>query len=257
MKEVLDRLFSRDGKTVLLPIDHGTAIPVPGLERPGQVIRDLAPFVDGFVVNLGVARACRAELHAAGSHVCLRADVYKPDTAQGSFRVFDASDAREAGAHSLMHMLYPGHPDEARITRECADAVRLGIREGLPVIVEALPVGLGKPEAYTPDAVAFAARQAAELGAAVVKTAVPTGATPDDMRRVVEGCFVPLIVLGGAPAGEDRALLSMVKLALDAGAAGIAVGRNVWRHPAPPTMARRLHALVHGGADVESALALD
>ena len=255
MKQALARLFGPDGRTVILPIDHGTAIPVPGLERPSELIEKLRESVDGFVVNYGVGRACREALNGTG--LCLRTDIYKPDVAQGSTKLFGAEEARELGACSMMHMLYPGHADEARITRECTDTIKEGIGANLPVIVEALPVGLGIPSAYTIPAIGFAARQAAELGATVVKTAFPAGATAAEFRSVVAGCFVPLIVLGGAALGNDRALLAMVREALDAGAVGIAIGRNVWQHSDPARIARQLHALVHRDLSVDDALRVD
>jgi len=252
MKQALARLFGNDGRTVILPIDHGTAIPVPGLEKPGSLIESLKSSVDGFVVNYGVARACREELTETG--ICLRTDIYKPDMPQGSVKLVGGDEAREVGACAMMHMLYPGHAEEARIVRECNDTIREGIRVNVPVIVEALPVGLGIPSAYTIEAIGFAARQAAEMGAAVVKTAFPAGATAAEFRSVVAGCFVPVIVLGGAALGNDRALLAMVREALDAGAVGIAIGRNVWQHADPAKIARQLHALVHRDLSVEDAL---
>jgi hypothetical protein len=81
-----------------------------------------------------------------------------------------------------------------------------------------------------------------------VKTAFPTGAGADEFGAIVEACFVPVIVLGGAAMGDDRALLEMVRKAIDAGAAGIAVGRNVWQHPHPAKVAKALHAVVHDDA---------
>ena len=95
-----------------------------------------------------------------------------------------------------------------------------------------------------------------ELGADVVKTAFPTGASVDAFRAIVESCFVPVVVLGGAAMGDDAALLGMVEKAMAAGAAGVAIGRNVWQHGNPAGIARALQAVVHGGEKAESALRL-
>ena len=54
--------FFKDGKTVILPIDHGTVIPVPELNDTGELIEAVSPFVDGFVVNFGTARAFSDQL---------------------------------------------------------------------------------------------------------------------------------------------------------------------------------------------------
>ncbi len=250
--DLLSHFFQDDGKAVILPIDHGTAIPVPGLESPGKLIRSVRPHVDGFVVNLGVAAKFRAELKDSG--VCLRVDVYKPDTDEGAFKVYGMDEVEEVGAHAVMHMLYPGHPRETEITRDCAETIAECLIAGVPTIIEALPVGLGRPDDYTPSKIGFAVRQAAELGASVVKTAYPAGAGADEFRAIVEACFVPVVVLGGAAKGDDEALLTMVKNAMDAGAAGIAVGRNVWQHRSPKSVAKKLQAVVHDDASVSQAL---
>ena len=57
--------FFRDGKTVILPIDHGVAIPVPGLEDPFHLIEELNPYVDGYVLNLGLALRDKKDLDGA------------------------------------------------------------------------------------------------------------------------------------------------------------------------------------------------
>ena len=71
--ENLSQFFQADGRTVILPIDHGTVIPVPGLERPSELIESLRDSVDGFVVNLGVAQACKDALEGKG--ICLRTQI--------------------------------------------------------------------------------------------------------------------------------------------------------------------------------------
>ena len=60
--ENLSQFFGEDGRTVILPIDHGTVIPVQGLQKPAELIGSLRESVDGFVVNLGVAMACKDAL---------------------------------------------------------------------------------------------------------------------------------------------------------------------------------------------------
>lgn len=249
-------LLSANGRTVIVPIDHGTAIPVPGLEHPAEIITALHPWADAFVVNYGIARACRAALE--GRAICLRTDVYKPALAghpdHGAWMTYGAADAVRTGARCVMHMLYTHHPDEARQFREGARLISECHAAGLPVITEVLPYGLGRTADYTPENIGFAVRAAAELGADIVKTAWP--GDKEAFRRIVDACFVPVIVLGGAAANDDASILGMVADAIAAGASGIAIGRNVWQHPQPALMLRRLHAIVHENASGDDALAL-
>ncbi len=249
--------FFRDGKTVILPIDHGVAIPVPGLENPFQLIEDVNSYVDGYVLNLGLA--LRTGDLLTGKGICLRTDVYNTRTSgrgAGSINVYGLAEAEMVGATGVMNMLFPGSENEELITQNCADLVSESLDVDIPVILETLPVGLGQKEHYTVEKIGFAVRLAAELGADVVKTAYPVDGSVDDFKRIVESCYVPVIVLGGAAMGNDLDLLSMTHDAIRAGAAGIAIGRNVWQHRSPAAIARSLAAIVHEGAKVEEAITL-
>ena len=251
MNESLKHFFP-DGKTVIVPIDHGTAIPVPGLEHPSEVIESLKPWADGFVVNAGILSACQKALEGKG--ICLRTDVYKPPASP--YRIYDTEDALSLGAHAVMNMLYPENENEADIVRECAYLIQQGRDTGVPSIIEALPYNLGVPHHYTVENISFAVRMSAEIGADVVKTAFPTGGTRDDFARIVDACPVPVIVLGGAQATDDKSVLAMAADAISAGAKGVAIGRNVWQHASPPKMAKALHEIVHAGASAESVTSI-
>ena len=136
------------------------------------------------------------------------------------------------------------------------DRIRLSLDTDIPVILESLPYALGAPEKYTVENVSFAVRLAAELGSDVVKTPFPTNGTVEDFRRIVGQSFVPVIILGGAAMGDDAGLLKMVEDAMDAGAAGVAIGRTVWQHKNPAAIARSTAAVVHEDASALEALAL-
>jgi DhnA family fructose-bisphosphate aldolase class Ia len=240
---------------VILPIDHAVAIPVPGLEDTGAVIESTAPHVDGFIVNYGVARAFSDQLK--GKAVCLRTDSYNTRSSgdgAGAFPLFGGADAKAVGAHAMMNMLFTGADGEAASVRAAVRLVQEGRDSGAAVMIEALPMGLGQSAAYTLEAVRFAARLACELGADVVKTVFPTGASAADFASIVKECWVPVVVLGGAAGGQEKDLLEMVAKSLEAGAVGVAIGRNVWQHEKPAAMAAALEAIVHSGAGVDDAM---
>jgi hypothetical protein len=174
----------------------------------------------------------------------------------GSINVYGVEEAEMVGANAVMNMLYPNSISERVNFQEVADLIRTSLDLDIPTIIEALPYGLGQTDKYTLDNIQFATRLAAELGADVVKTPYPIDCKPGDFRRVTESCFVPVIILGGANINDDASLLKMVEDAMDAGAAGIAIGRNVWQHRNPAAIARSLAAIVHEEASALEALAL-
>lgn len=252
----LDSFFAADGKTMLIPMDHGTIVPVPGLGNGKDIIASLRDFADGFILNLGLAAAAQEELEDKG--ICLRTDCgntyipkESPHKPSGAYRLWDIETALQVGASAVMSMCFPGHPNEARIIADCAKLVEDSIDTEMPVMLESLPYGLGRGDAYTPEYIRHAVRLAAELGADVVKTAYP--GDKEHFRATVAECYVPVIVLGGASGGQPEDILKMVEDAMECGAAGIAIGRNVWQHPQPVKMANALWAIVHEGASASKA----
>jgi fructose-bisphosphate aldolase/2-amino-3,7-dideoxy-D-threo-hept-6-ulosonate synthase len=118
----------------------------------------------------------------------------------------------------------------------------------------AYPRGKNVKASLDPEAVALAARAAAELGADIVKC--PYTGDADSFRMVVRGCPAPVLIAGGPKTETDLELLAMVAGAMEAGAAGVSIGRNVFQHGNPTGMALALRAVVMDGAAPRDALAL-
>ena len=256
-KTNLNHFFREDTKrTIMIPIDHGTLLPVPGLEDTGALIEKLAPYCDGFIVNLGVARAFHKQLEGKG--VVLRTDTgntcIESSNRDGSFRIYGIDEAAEVGAHAMMNMAFPGHPNESENIADCATLIAESLAEPFPIMLEVLPYGLGKGWDYTPEKIHFCIRLGCELGADVVKTAYP--GDKEAFRRAVDEAYVPVVVLGGAASGNPEGTLTDIADAMAAGASGIAVGRNVWQSPDPVKMAKATHAIVHEEATASEAALL-
>jgi DhnA family fructose-bisphosphate aldolase class Ia len=123
---------------------------------------------------------------------------------------------------------------------------------GLPVMAEMVPGGFDSPPEWrTVDNIALAVRVAAELGADFVKT--PYAAS---FERVVEPCYAPVVILGGAKRGNEGAMLADIKTAVEAGAAGVAIGRNIFQADDPAAMTAAVAAILHDGASVDEAAAM-
>lgn len=150
----------------------------------------------------------------------------------------EANHARSVGVALSSDIIPASGTPAADLISECHDG-------GWPVFLESLPFGIGRPDNYTPENIAFAVRAAAELGADVVKTAYP--GDRDAFAEFVASCFVPVIVLGGAPRTDERPFPQDLRDAMDASVAGVAIGHNVWTHPQPAKMAQSLHGVVHEG----------
>lgn len=243
-------LFARDGRAVVVAIDHPLYTwPCPGLESREELISAVvAAGADALIASYGTVRDCRAAFGAARAILkldltVLSVDGYRPADWVVAYAVDDAVRLR---ADAVLTLIEPGTPGELAELAAAARVAAAADRAGLPYVCEILPAASEAfPEPFAPRAIAGAARAAAELGAHVVKTSIPTppGAIADAV-----GCGVPVLLAGGEIAGDRDAYLAGLAEAMAAGAAGVAVGRNVWGGGDPGGTVRRLVEVVHGPA---------
>jgi DhnA family fructose-bisphosphate aldolase class Ia len=253
-----------DGRTVIVALDHALVSgQIEGLTRPADVLREVARAEpDGFIVPMGMGRLARTA--APDVPWLLTADVYATSTLPGRSgrddvhaTVWSAADAARAGAAGLKVLLVFGRRDADAFERELRDVARLVAEArdvGLPVMIETVLWGPGVAAGDDDDAtmVVNAARTGFELGADLLKIAVPDDLGP--LRELTSGLPVPIVLMGG-PASDPAATFAGLGAALEAGAAGVALGRNVWTYPAPAAYVEALHRLVHGRQAPERALA--
>ena len=143
-------------------------------------------------------------------------------------------DALRLGADAVLTLVQLGTPFELDTLRAAARVGAGADAAGVPYVCEILPYESDRfPHPFAADAVAAAARTAAELGASVVKTSMP--APPESIEEACS-CGVPVLVAGGDLQSDREALFGATEKAVGAGAAGVAYGRNVWGSgiPWPP-----------------------
>jgi len=123
---------------------------------------------------------------------------------------------------------------------------------GMPYMVEIVPCDADGKTIYDIEKIKQAARIGAELGGDIVKTAYV--GPPSKYVEVVKASFVPITVMGGPKMESVKDALVMLKEAVEAGASGGTIGRNIWQHEAPDKVVRAMVSILHEGKDVEEAL---
>ena len=239
----MNHIFGTDGKTFILAMDHGSNFNVlPAMKDAKTLIRELAAAgADAFLSTIGMAENFAGGVSFLGDH---RAPMQIVATAE---------DALRLGADSVITMSFPGSVHEAEVLSNLARVCLDCHKWGLPVTAEALPRGFEKAgDSRTPENITFACRQAAELGADIVKT-VYTG-DPESFRTLTESVYAPVVILGGAKKVPERELLQEIRDALDAGASGVAMGRNIWGNEDPVRYAAAIAKLIHEDCSVDAAL---
>lgn len=254
MNRRLNHIFKADGRAVIVAMDHGAISgPIRGLEQPGQTIaRVAAGGADAILTTYGLARTFATQLAPLG--LILRSDGGRTDLGQpapGAIN-FTVEAALRLGADALAVSAFPGLPTEVDSLRLLAQSIAAAHRWNVPVLAEMVPGGFeGGPEFRSRASISLGARVGAELGADLVKCPYVEG-----FEQVVRGACAPVVILGGAKAGGERDMLARIRAAVDAGAAGVAIGRHIWQAPDPQAMTAAVAAIVHGDASVEEAMRL-
>ena len=159
-------------------------------------------------------------------------------------------NALKMGADGVSVHINVGAENEADMLKDLGRVAVECMEWGMPLLAMMYPRGSKVEHEKDVECVKLAARVAAELGADIVK--VPYTGDPDTFSKVVEGCPIPVVIAGGSKV-DDRQTLEMIRGAMDAGAAGISMGRNVFQHPDPEQLVRAASAIVHQNASVEEA----
>lgn len=231
-------------------MDHGSGMgPVPGLVEPEKTISAaIAGGVDAVLTTYGIVNRFPELFARAG--LILRMDGGFTILTGGFERmdlVLEADTALRLGADAVCCMGFVGGAAESRSLKYLNRLVQDCAPLNLPVMAEMLVMD---EKECTPDLVALAARTGAEVGADFIKTTF-TG-TREGFVPVVEGSFRPVLVLGGSKK-DDLDLLNNVHQAIQAGAAGAIIGRNIWQHKEPQAISQALTLIVHEGRTPKEA----
>jgi len=250
MKNRLARVFDpRSGRTVMLAVDHGYFQgPTTGLERIDLSIVPLIPYCDALFCTRGILRSLVPPqgrspivLRASGGPSILK-DLSDEEIAM------DMEDALRLNACGVGVQVFVGGEHETRSVHNMTRLVDLGVRHGMPVMAV---TAVGKEMKRDAQYFRLACRMAAELGATFVKTYY----VDKDFETVTSSCPVPIVMAGGKKMPELDAL-KMAYNAIQGGAAGVDMGRNIFQSDAPAAMLQAVRAVVHKNLKPEGALEL-
>jgi putative autoinducer-2 (AI-2) aldolase len=250
MKNRLAQLIQRDGRAMFLPIDHGYFQgPTTRLEEPGKTIEPILPYVDAIMLTRGILRSCvdpslrkPVILRVSGGTSMARREELDQEGITTSVR-----EAIRLNASAVSMSIFVGAPNEHQTLLNLSNLVNECEEYGIPVMaVTAVGAELEKRDARY---LALASRIAAELGARVVKTYY----CEEGFEKVVRGCPVPIVIAGGPKVDTEIEVFNWVYDALQKGAIGVNLGRNIWQHDYPVAMAKAIRAIIHENADPKEA----
>ncbi len=249
MKNRLSRIIRPDtGRTVMLAVDHGYFLgPTTGLEEPGKTVEPLLPHADTLMLTRGVLRPCVSA--ETDTPIVLR--VSGGTSILGNLanegRTVSMDDAVRLNVAGVASSIFVGSKLEKQTLLGLAGLVDLAGSRGIPVIAV---TAVGKDMARDARYLGLASRIAAELGANIVKTYYC-----DDFQTVVRNCPVPIVIAGGKKV-EEKEALDIAYRAVNDGAVGVDMGRNIFQSTHPVAMIQAVREVVHNNMEPEKAFDL-
>ena len=262
MRPFDDTPLARDGKVLILAYDHGLEHgpvdfeDVPESADPERVFEVAThPAVTTLAAQKGVAEAYYPSYE---DDVNLLAKLNgtsnlwmgEPDSALNCSVEYAAE---ELNADAVGFTLYGGSNNEIEMAEEFRDAQEAARAYDLPVVMWSYPRGQGLKNDTKPGTIAYAARQALELGADVAKVKYP--GSKEAMEHAVRMAGPTKVVMSGGSKTSDREFLESVKAVIDAGGVGLAVGRNVFQRENPRRILDALEQVIFEETTVDTALA--
>ena len=250
IKNRLSRIFNPvSGRTVMLAVDHGYFQgPTTGLERIDLNILPIAPYADTLMLTRGILRSTVPPSYTKG--IVLRASggpsILKELSNEGL--AVDMEEAIRLNVSALAVQVFIGGEFETQSVLNMTRLVDMGMRYGIPTLAV---TAVGKDMVRDARYFRLACRMCAELGAHYVKTYY----IPKGFDTVTASCPVPIVMAGGKKMPEQEALV-MCSNAIQEGAAGVDMGRNIFQSEAPKAMIQAVAKVVHENLSAQHAYEL-
>lgn len=246
----LSRIIKPDTqRTVMLAVDHGYFLgPTHKLENARATIEPLVSYADALMLTRGILRTSvdpdvdvPIVLRVSGGSSIIGKDLSNEGITTS------VEEAVRLNAAAVALSIFIGTDYEHQTLMNLANLIDQAKPFGLPVLaVTAVGKELGKRDLRF---LSLSCRIAAELGASFVKTYFC-----DNFEKVVESCPVPVVIAGGPKLETELDALNMARDAVEKGAAGVDMGRNIWQSPHPVAMIKAVRAVVHQNMSPEEAL---
>lgn len=256
-KEIrLERIINRNSrKTVIIPMDHGVTVgPIEGLSDMREAIsKVVAGGANAILMHKGMVRAGhRGTGKDVGLIIHLSAGTAISPDPNAKELVCTVEEAIKLGADAVSVHINLGAETDKEMLRQLGYVSKQCLKWQIPLVAMMYTRGPKIKDEFDVKNVKLAARVGAELGADIVK--VPYTGSADTFKEVVHGCPVPVVIAGGPKMGSDEDIFKMVEGALEAGAAGLSIGRNAFQHEKPTKMIEALSKMVHESASIKEAI---
>jgi len=252
----LERIKHRpSGKFFFVTVDHSITRGVfAGLINMKDTMKKIvAGRPDGITMHKGIAQEFFYP-YAGQVSLILKASSFSPYQPTYDTWVAWVDEAVRLGADAISMGVLVGGDRQAEMLHDLGLMSREASLAGMPLIAHIYPKGemIKAEDQYSVEALSYAVRAGAELGVDIIKTWYP--GSPEAFAKVVEVAPGKVVAAGGPKTETERQFLEMTRGVMEAGAIGVAYGRNVWDHPKPTLMIKALKAIIHANKGVDEAM---
>ena len=251
-KNRLSKIVMEDGRALMLAIDHGYFMGAThGMEMPKVQVEKLLPHIDSLMLSPGILTSqIDADfnkgivLRASGGNTILESDI------DNEGLILSAKNAVKLNASAIAVSMFVGAEHSHQTILNLTDAINDAMEYDLPVL-GVTAVGKALKDKKEKRYLTHASRLAAELGADIVKTYYCEG-----FEEVVKKTTVPIIVAGGHKLDTYKDVLELCYNAIQCGAIGVDMGRNIWQSDYPEAITAGVAHIIHKNSSVKEALEL-
>lgn len=254
-KEIrLERIMNRNtGRAVIIPMDHGFTLgQIEGLGDMPEIISSVSEGgANAIVLHKGMVKAGhRKHGKDIGLIVHLSASTSMNPDPNDKVMVCTVEEAIALGADAVSIHINLGAPNESKMIEDAGMVSKQCTKWGMPLLIMIYPRGEGV-DPNSPQAVGHCVRVAEEIGADLIKTSY-TG-DPESFKKITAACSVPVLIAGGEKAGDLQTLETVLD-SVEAGGAGVCLGRNSFQRENPSAFIGALCRVVNGVSSPEDAL---
>lgn len=246
-KEIrMKRLFKHSNRMFIVPMDHGiSAGPISGLVDIREAVKSVAEGgADAVIVHKGLVRRIADYVSPAGCELIVHLSASTDLSPRSNQKELVASveHAIKIGATAVSVHVNLADNAEAKMLRDLGQVAEQCDLWELPLLAMMYVRDGNRESEFNPDKISHAARVAEEVGADIVK--VNYTGTPESFAKVLSGVHIPVVIAGGPKMASTVNLLEMVYDAVEAGAAGISIGRNIFQYQKPALLCRTIRKIL-------------
>lgn len=239
----------KNGKAMFLAYDHGLEhgpIEFNDKDANPEYIIDIAKKgkYNALIFQKGIAEKYNEKIKKSKIPLIIKLNG-KTNLFQGepvSRQICSVKEALDLGAKAVGYTIYIGSRYESVMLKEFDSIEEEAHAKGIPVIAWIYPRGKSVEKKPGGELMAYAARTGLEIGADIIK--IKYNGNVKDLKWAVKVAGKTQVMIAGGVHEDEKIFLKQVKEIINAGAAGLAVGRNIWQSGNPVELSGKIKRMI-------------